>query len=285
MIEVGVGVLAGEDLAAQVGDRGQDVVRTDVDADDDRGVGAQLEPPGGAALLVVADRARVRQLAQQAERRRAPRCTSIVVDRVSPTARHGVARGEDAGLPRVREHGVEARTAHGGREARSVGTRVLTFHLSPCIMVHIELIRRVNLLTEPNESITDDGPTRGQRRGCDVPPIARRRLATGVLLGLVGSSLAACASDGRETIRFALAKPEAIPYMRDLVEEYNGSQDEVNVVLDTSGIEAVSAGFVRGDPPDIAPEQLQPGDGALHPALRHVGPLRHARPHRASGRT
>ena len=61
--------------------------------------------------------------------------------------------------------------------------------------------------------------------------------------------------------------------MRELVKEYNSSQDEVNVVLDTSGIDAVSAGFVRGDPPDIAPEQLQPGDGALHPALRHVSDL------------
>jgi raffinose/stachyose/melibiose transport system substrate-binding protein len=83
-------------------------------------------------------------------------------------------------------------------------------------------------------------------------PRSTKALATGVLLALVGSSLAACASDGRETIRFALAKPEAIPYMRDLVQDYNGSQDEVNVVLDTSGIDAVSAGFVRGDPPDIA---------------------------------
>ena len=39
--------------------------------------------------------------------------------------------------------------------------------------------------------------------------------------------------------------------MRDLVEEYNASQDDVEVVLDTSGVDAVSAGFVRGDPPDI----------------------------------
>jgi raffinose/stachyose/melibiose transport system substrate-binding protein len=39
--------------------------------------------------------------------------------------------------------------------------------------------------------------------------------------------------------------------MRDLVQKYNSSQDEVNVVLDTSGVNAFSAGFVRGDPPDI----------------------------------
>lgn len=73
-----------------------------------------------------------------------------------------------------------------------------------------------------------------------------------MLLALAGSSLAACATSGRETIQFAFAKPEAIPYMRELVEEYNSSQDQVTVVLDTSGVDAFSAGFVRGDPPDIA---------------------------------
>jgi raffinose/stachyose/melibiose transport system substrate-binding protein len=79
-----------------------------------------------------------------------------------------------------------------------------------------------------------------------------KALATGALLALVGTSLAACASDGRETIQFAFAKPEAIPYMRELVQEYNSSQDDVTVVLDTSGVDSFSAGFVRGDPPDIA---------------------------------
>ena len=89
-----------------------------------------------------------------------------------------------------------------------------------------------------------------------VSGISRRKtraLAAGLALLLAGGALAGCsASGGRETIRFAFAKPEAIPYMRELVQEYNSSQDEVNVVLDTSGIDAVSAGFVRGDPPDIA---------------------------------
>lgn len=74
-----------------------------------------------------------------------------------------------------------------------------------------------------------------------------------VAVGLAVSGLAACsASDGRETIRFAFAKREALPYMEELVQKYNASQDEVTVILDTSGIDAVSAGFVRGDPPDIA---------------------------------
>jgi raffinose/stachyose/melibiose transport system substrate-binding protein len=71
-------------------------------------------------------------------------------------------------------------------------------------------------------------------------------------MAFTGGALAGCSSDGRETIRFAFAKPEAIPYMRELVQEYNASQDDVTVVLDTSGIDAVSAAFVRGDPPDIA---------------------------------
>ena len=80
-----------------------------------------------------------------------------------------------------------------------------------------------------------------------------RALAAGLALLLAGGALAGCsASGGRETIRFAFAKPEAIPYMRELVQEYNSSQDQVTVVLDTAGIDAVSAGFVRGDPPDIA---------------------------------
>ncbi len=74
-----------------------------------------------------------------------------------------------------------------------------------------------------------------------------------VAVGLAVSGLAACsASDGRETIRFAFAKREALPYMEELVQKYNASQDEVTVILDSSGIDAVSAGFVRGDPPDIA---------------------------------
>ena len=79
-----------------------------------------------------------------------------------------------------------------------------------------------------------------------------RALAGGLALLLAGGALAGCAgSDGRETIRFAFAKPEAIPYMKELVQKYNSSQDEVTVVLDTSGVDAFSAGFVRGDPPDI----------------------------------
>lgn len=50
-------------------------------------------------------------------------------------------------------------------------------------------------------------------------------------------------------MRFHLSKPEAIPYFRDLVKEYNALQDDVRVVLDTSS--NLQAGFLRGNPPDL----------------------------------
>ena len=91
-----------------------------------------------------------------------------------------------------------------------------------------------------------------------------RASAAGLAILLAGVALAACSgSGGRETIRFSLSKPEAIPYMRELVQEYNNSQNQVNVVLDTSGIDSVSAGFVRGDPPVL-----------VDPPGPRLGPLR-----------
>jgi raffinose/stachyose/melibiose transport system substrate-binding protein len=63
------------------------------------------------------------------------------------------------------------------------------------------------------------------------------------------SVTAGCSSSDAETVRFHLSKPEAIPYFRDLVKEYNASQDEVTVVLDTSS--NMQASFLRGNPPDI----------------------------------
>ncbi|MFT4258307.1 ABC transporter substrate-binding protein [Microbacterium sp.] len=81
---------------------------------------------------------------------------------------------------------------------------------------------------------------------------ARRALAVGAVLALGGSLLAGCsAGDGRETIRFTFSKREAIEFMTDLVSQYNASQNEVNVVIDTSGVDVVSASFVRGNPPDL----------------------------------
>ena len=73
-------------------------------------------------------------------------------------------------------------------------------------------------------------------------------------LGLVltGAALTSCATGGgAETIRFTFSKREAIPFMTELVAEYNASQDDVRVEIDTSGVDVVSASFVRGNPPDI----------------------------------
>lgn len=70
-------------------------------------------------------------------------------------------------------------------------------------------------------------------------------LLTGLLTGCTGDS-------GKETIRFTFSKREAIPFMTELVNDYNASQDSTEVVLDTSGVDVVSASFVRGNPPDIA---------------------------------
>lgn len=79
----------------------------------------------------------------------------------------------------------------------------------------------------------------------------RRTLAAGVVIALGGTLLAGCAADGRETIRFTFSKREAITFMNDVVANYNASQDRVRVEMDTSGVDVVSAAFVRGNPPDL----------------------------------
>ncbi|WP_313357514.1 ABC transporter substrate-binding protein [Microbacterium sp.] len=71
------------------------------------------------------------------------------------------------------------------------------------------------------------------------------------MLALLGSALVGCSSDGRETIRFTFSKREAIEFMTKLVADYNDSQKDVRVEIDTSGVDVVSASFVRGNPPDI----------------------------------
>ena len=80
---------------------------------------------------------------------------------------------------------------------------------------------------------------------------------------------------GRETIRFAFAKPEAIPYMRELVagvQQLAGRGDRgARHLRHRRGLGGVRP---RRSARHRA-EQLQPGDRALHPALRHVGSLRH----------
>ncbi|MCR2762644.1 extracellular solute-binding protein [Microbacterium sp. zg.B48] len=62
--------------------------------------------------------------------------------------------------------------------------------------------------------------------------------------------MSACSGDsGPAEVRFHLSKPEAIPYFRELIGEYNASQDDVRVVFDNSS--NLQAGFLRGDPPDL----------------------------------
>ncbi|PWC06727.1 carbohydrate-binding protein [Mycetocola zhujimingii] len=46
-----------------------------------------------------------------------------------------------------------------------------------------------------------------------------------------------------------MSKPEAIPFFRDLVTQFNSEQSEVEVTLDTAS--NLSAGFLRGNPPDV----------------------------------
>lgn len=74
-------------------------------------------------------------------------------------------------------------------------------------------------------------------------------MAAALGTALVGSTLAGCSAGGPTEIRFHLSKPEAIPYFRELIAEYNASQDDVEVVFDTSS--NLQAGFLRGNPPDL----------------------------------
>jgi len=79
-----------------------------------------------------------------------------------------------------------------------------------------------------------------------------RRAAAALAVTTLGVALlAGCSADGRETLRFTFSKREALPFMQDVVSEYNASQDAVTVEMDTSGVDVVSASFVRGNPPDI----------------------------------
>ena len=71
---------------------------------------------------------------------------------------------------------------------------------------------------------------------------------------LVGSALAlggcaANAGSGPAEITFHMSKPEAIPFFRELTEQFNSEQSDVRVTLDTAS--NLSAGFLRGDPPDV----------------------------------
>ncbi len=84
------------------------------------------------------------------------------------------------------------------------------------------------------------------------PPRPAQLVAGAAALALVGAALTGCSTaGGTETIRFTFSKREAIEFMTGLVADYNASQDKVRVEIDTSGVDVVSASFVRGNPPDI----------------------------------
>jgi raffinose/stachyose/melibiose transport system substrate-binding protein len=75
--------------------------------------------------------------------------------------------------------------------------------------------------------------------------------ATAAVAALCGSFLVGCSADGRETLRFTFSKREALEFMGQVVSDYNASQNDVTIEMDTSGVDVVSASFVRGNPPDI----------------------------------
>lgn len=77
----------------------------------------------------------------------------------------------------------------------------------------------------------------------------RRLVAVLAAVGVTASVVTGCTASGPAEVRFHLSKPEAIPYFRDLIAEYNAGQDEVRVVFDTSS--NLQAGFLRGNPPDL----------------------------------
>lgn len=79
----------------------------------------------------------------------------------------------------------------------------------------------------------------------------RRLAAAAAVIALGATPLAGCSADGRETIRFTFSKREALEFMNGVVADFNASQDDVRVEMDTSGVDVVSASFVRGNPPDL----------------------------------
>jgi raffinose/stachyose/melibiose transport system substrate-binding protein len=90
----------------------------------------------------------------------------------------------------------------------------------------------------------------------DVPQktTVRAGLRGMLSLGVLGSTLAlvGCAGvggGGPAEITFHMSKPEAIPYFTALVEQFNADQTDVEVTLDTAS--NLSAGFLRGNPPDV----------------------------------
>lgn len=79
-----------------------------------------------------------------------------------------------------------------------------------------------------------------------------RRAVLGALAGgALTAGLTSCGSGGRATeISLYQSKPEAIPYFRDLLQEFNADYSgQIRAVHDSSS--SLSSGFARNDPPDL----------------------------------
>lgn len=81
--------------------------------------------------------------------------------------------------------------------------------------------------------------------------LRRRTLASAAVLAAATAGLASCGGGDQRKVRFTFSKREAIDFMTEVVNEFNQSQDQYVVELDTSGPDVISAAFVRGNPPDL----------------------------------
>ena len=79
----------------------------------------------------------------------------------------------------------------------------------------------------------------------------KRLIAAALGMALASAGLAGCSSSGATELRFTFSKREAIDFITEVVNEYNTANPDVHVVLDTSGPDVISGGFVRGTPPDL----------------------------------
>ncbi|MGJ9373919.1 ABC transporter substrate-binding protein [Nesterenkonia sp. CF4.4] len=84
-----------------------------------------------------------------------------------------------------------------------------------------------------------------------APPTPSRRAFLGGLAGVaLAAGLSGCGTGrGAQEVSFHQSKPEAIPYFGDLVQDFNQQASGVRAVHDTSS--GLSAGFARGNPPDL----------------------------------
>lgn len=84
-----------------------------------------------------------------------------------------------------------------------------------------------------------------------APPTPSRQAFLGGLAGVaLAAGLSGCGTGrGAQEVSFHQSKPEAIPYFGDLVRDFNQQASGVRAVHDTSS--GLSAGFARGNPPDL----------------------------------